>query len=691
MLTYVVIVVVCLLPGALLGYVVAPGPDRWIVWSGAPILTLGLIALGISWLPRLGLPSGASLVFVVEILLALAAALTSWLLARRRATGAWLADETALAEAPASGAPVAAAPTLRRWLGIGTPRPRLIDVTTLTVPAVAAVGIGWMMLRSLAYPPGWDAMNHALLTRNMVEAGSTAVSAACTTGPTLPEVSCQFYPLAGDVSWAQGALLSGGHISTAMMAWSVVVGPLALVIAVYAAVRAFGGGAVAAGAAAILPIVIGPMWPSLMTGRPPEAFAPGMSIAVALLAAVAMRGKHPVRFGLVAGLGIAGLAMTHTYEVLFAATLAVAFMIVMRGRTTVRAALAGAGAIVFAMVVTLAPQATAIAGASGERDITLAPVYLGHVGEAARFWLTDLQGYALLGPAPYRGFPSQGLAFHIGAWLAVVCVIASSLCFVVPQIRWARPWFLTLVVWTGIAIWTDSSNSAAAESLSTLWYGVHERLRTMVLPLHGVLVVAGAYVIGLGVHKAVTLVARRATSGRAAGWSAAVAAGLVAAVLVGLAVLPSTHTTLVKRLEAAAPSGVQYPQTFAWLAQHTRKGELVAYDRHLEFMTWSYADNGVDLLFGVPPLTKASVPDYTARFQAWDWLVNNPNAVPSGCLARKYDIRYIVTGSERIPRWPAHYSRSRLAKSRNLTLVYTNRGINVYQVNARGSACVNLG
>ena len=65
-------------------------------------------------------------------------------------------------------------------------------------------------------------MNHALLTRNILHTGSTAVSSACTSGYAHPVVSCAFYPLAANVSWAQAAVLTGGAVGSAMNAWAVV-------------------------------------------------------------------------------------------------------------------------------------------------------------------------------------------------------------------------------------------------------------------------------------------------------------------------------------------------------------------------------------------------------------------------------------------------------------------------------------
>jgi len=138
-----------------------------------------------------------------------------------------------------------------------------------------------LVLGRLAAPPGWDAMNHALLTGNILHTGSTTVTSACTSGYAHPVVSCAFYPLAANVSWAQAALLTGGAVSSAMNAWTVVVAPLFLVASVYACVRALGARPVVAGAAAAATTVVGPLYASMLTGRITEEAGPALSVAVA--------------------------------------------------------------------------------------------------------------------------------------------------------------------------------------------------------------------------------------------------------------------------------------------------------------------------------------------------------------------------------------------------------------------------
>lgn len=673
MLVYVVTAAAGLIPGGLLGFALPPGRERWVVWATAPILTLGLVAAAMVWLPAAGLPSAAQWVLTAELVLAVLIPAASWLAARWR---------------PVAGGQPGPAAGWRHWvLGTG-PRPSRADLIGAAIPVAVAVTFGRLFLGSLSKLPGWDAMDYAVLTRNIIQAGSTAIPAVCTTGHPLPKVACHFYPLAGDVSWAQVAVLTGGHISTAMLAWSVLIGPAALTMAVYAAVRVLGGGPLAAASAAIAPVFLSHLWPSLASGRPSEAFAPGMSVSVALLVTLAVRGKYPVRLGLLAGLGLAGLVMLHTYDVLFAGTLALAFVATDRVRGSLRAALTAGGAIAAGTLAICGPLTAALLGTRTER----APariVDLVSLAQAWRFWVTSPAGYSVLVPSPLHV-----LAVRAALWLALPCLLAAPLSFVLAELRWARPWLIALVVWTALGIWTSVSSSPAAEYLASLWYSEMGRLRTMASPLHGVLAVAGAYAIGLCLYRLALKVTHRARDLRLETLAAGGAAALLAVALIGLTAVPGTYSPMLRSYRHRTPVGAAYPRVFAWLASHTRPGMVVAYNRHEDFMTWSYADYGVAGLFGTPALVPSSRQDYHDRWLAWLWLSGKPGTPAGGCLVRRYHIEYVVIGRQHLPE-PRHfydaklvnYSRPRLAASPDLLLVHHDHGIEVYRVTRAGTAC----
>src|SRR6185437_4994934 len=149
------------------------------------------------------------------------------------------------------------------------------------------------------------------------------------------------------------------------------------------------------------------------------------------------------------------------------------------------------------------------------------------------------------------------------------------------ELRWARPWVAVWVMWFAISMWTSTSDSGAAQYLAGLWYGVRERERVMIGPILGVLVVAGACAIGLSLQWLFALLVPRGRQVRPLRVGAAVAAVLLTVGLVGLTAQRSTRETLQRALAKDAPVGRQYPAVFNWLKQHTKKGEVVAYDRHL--------------------------------------------------------------------------------------------------------------
>jgi len=670
-------------PGGLLALALPPGRYRWAAWAAAPALSLGLTAVAMGWLTRLALPDGAVAVLVAELVLAAGVILAARVPPRLHRSRRRRSD-------PAAG---------RAAHGVGT-RPPALDLVCLGVPAVLAAGLGWLLLGRFAEPPGWDGMNHALLTRNILETGSTAVSSVCTSGFPHPVVSCSFYPLAADVSWAQATELTGGRLGVAMTAWAAYVVPVFLVAAVYGCVRALGAPALVAGAAATATTVVGPLWTSMLTGRVPEQAGPCLSVGVALLAGLAMRSAHPVRLGLLAGLGAAGIVLSHSYDVLFAASLALALTLVMRGRPSPRRVVTAVGVGLVTTTVAVAPFLPALLGADAER-VGTPPLLLGQPARAFAYWVGDLQRYVVLGyPAPGGDpFMQRMLPVQVALWAVVVGLLASPACLLLDRLRWARPWLFTYVTWTAVGIWTSSSDSPAAMLLSGLWYGTRERVRTMILPVYGVLAVAGACALAIGVHRVAGATLRRAARRRPArrraapvrvasvASAAAVGALLLAGTVTAVALLPSTHDPLHAAFARRTPVGASYPRTFAWLARSTAPGSVVAYDRHLEMMTWSYADDGVRPLFGIPPLRDEDRVDYDERLRAWDWLVDNRGAPPAGCLVRRFGVQYVVVGDARVPGWPAHYSRRRLADSPRLDLVHRDGGIRVYAVNAAGRAC----
>ena len=674
MLTTFVAVLIAVVPGMVLSCVLPPGRDRWIALAASPILTLGLVTVSMGWLGLLGLPDGALAVFVTEIILAFGSVGVAWLVRRRRCDG----DDR---------------PEIWRLRAMFEDAPRL-DVAALGSAWVLISTVGWVVLGWFPAPPGWDAMNHAFLTRRIIEAGTTAVTSVCVSGSTDVVASCNFYPLAANVQWAQAALISGGRISDAMGAWVILVAPIALATAIYACVRLLGGHPVVAACAAAAPAVVGPLWWAMRTGRITEEAGSGLAVGTALLVAVALTGKRPVRMGLLAGVSAGGVVMTHTYDVLFVFVFGLAVISLLLRRGAWVSLGRGALAIVGAGLFSVLPFLGSLLGADAQR-LSSPPRYVGHLGEAVRFWVFAPSRYVLFGyPEPGVKHAPWGVATQIALVLTVVVLLASVGGLFLRRLGWARPWLLTWFAITAVGIWTSYSDSAAAQGLAGLWYGVPERLRTMIAPVYGVLAVAGACVIALAIQALVQRTrptANAVTAGPSLRWAGHGATVVGSVVLLGalgaLAAVPSSWHPIRTDLARRAPHGPSYERVDQWLASHTAKGKVVAYDRNLQFMTWSYADYGVAPLFGIPPLIKENKGNYTERYRAFMWLADSKGAKPAGCAVERFGVQYVAVGGPHVPGRSARYSNQRIAKSPNVSLVHEDGKLRIYQVTDAGRAC----
>lgn len=677
-------------PGLLLGFAVPSGRDRWLLWAGAPALTLGLVTIAMAWLPRVGLPNGVVAVLVTELVLAVLFVVASRLLARHdRWAPRWRRDGRPEA-GPVVDADTHAGPTSRfgRLL-----RPlRAWDLVGLGVPAVVSVGVGWLILGRMNAAPGWDAMNHAFMTRRIVDTGSTSITDACVTGALHPQVACEIYPLAANITWAQTSVLGGARISDTMMAWVIVVAPLALVAGVYAAVRYLGASPLVAACAALAPTFIGPMWTAMLIGRPTQQYGPAVYPAIALLVASAVKGRRPVRMGALAGLAGAGLVMTHTYDALPVPFLALGILLVagIRHLRLLDVAKAAASLAVSA-ALTAGVFLAQLAGTNGAVALT-PPYYVGKLGEAVVFWVLDPMRYVVFGyPAPEssRNFPLEVLPTRIAVSVTIVCLLASPLCLFIRSLRWARPWFLLWCIVTPLGIWTSTSDGATAQAVAGLWYGTRDRLRAVLIADYGILAVAGACVIGWLVAQAVRAVPRVDHRRVVALLPRVAVAGFIL-MLVVTGLQKTSWQPLRDDMVRRTPASAAYPRVFAWLATHTGAGDTVGASSNLEFFPWMYADYGVKPLFGMNPHTQpGSVPDAQARRRAWDWLVGRRGARPAGCDVVRYGVRYVVSSATRIPgeTWPVLYKKERLAASPAVRPVHRDGPITVYEVTPLGREC----
>ncbi|TQJ51728.1 hypothetical protein FBY26_3466 [Phycicoccus sp. SLBN-51] len=683
-LAAVVAVAVAWGPGAILCLAVGRGRQRWLALAAAPALTLGLVTVAMGWLPRVGMPNGVVAVLLTELAVAAGVVLVSRVAPRLYPR---LVSRRRTAAPVGGGHADALEPPVRRT--------RLLpDVVGLAVPAVIATVYGWVVLGRFNAPPGWDAMNHGLLTRRILDTGSTSIPDVCSTGPVDPAVACSLYPLSANVTWAQTAHLSGARIGEVMTLWLVLVAPLALVAGVYALVRMFGVHPFVAGAAALAPAFVGPMWTSMLIGRPTQQFGPALAPAIAVLVVAALRGPDALRLGVLAGLAGGGLVMTHSYDALPIPVLTLGALLALGVRQLRwRPVVAGAGALAAASFVTIAPFLTRLLSAEASLGQT-PPSYVGRVGVAAHYWVLNPLRYVLLGyppPESGRDFPLHEPQVVVALVVTVAGLVAAPLCLVFRRLRWGWPWLLTWAVFTGLGIWTSSSSSPTAQGIAGLWYGTRDRLRSMILYSYGVLAVVGICALALLAVRLVSLARRKRAEPRRgwAEWVPAAGTTLFLCVLVTTAVMPQTWRPLREDLARRTPNAAAYPRVFTWLQQHTRTGEVVAGAGNREYVPWAYIDYGVPVLVGQVPHTEpASARNYSNRWVAWNWLVGRSPAKPAGCLVRHFGIRYVVTSRTHVPgNWPKRYDAKQLRRSPNLVPVHRDGPVTVWQVTDKGSAC----
>lgn len=678
MLTALLTLGVVLVPGALLALAVPPGRDRWAVLTTAPALTYGLVTLGMAWLPRTPLPDSAVAVLVLELAVALAAATLGVLTRRRR-----LPETTA-----------------------GRTFPRWGDLLAVTLPAVVGSVFGLSIFRGLVATPGWDGQNHGFMVRQIIDTGHATIAAACTSGSTLGVSSCQFYPLAANVSWAQAAVLGSGAVSTAMTVTSAVVAPLSLAIGTFGLVRWMGARPAVASAAATAAVFIGPFWTTMLSGRVTEQLGPALSPACALLGIMAVRSCHRLLIGLMAGLAMAGLLMTHTYQAVFAGVLGLAAALVGQavtgGRTVpsgkargvVLGVLAGAAGI----ALTLGPLAVALAEAKGER-IAVGPAFEGQWGTAAHYWLTSLKRYVPLGYPNMNGtdYPLVNTFPR-----TVTLITAATMLLAIPgsltrAVRWVRPWVATWAVFTAIGIWAAVSTTGPARTIASLWYGTDTRLFAMISPVYGVMAVGGLATGGHLLALAWCRLRRGRGDSTPARWPASVLAAAFALSLVAVVSTTSERGPLADGLRRHGPQGPAYDRVFTWLREHTHGDQVVAWDRNGDYMSWANADEGVPALFGIPPLihqgpgtaVSPNYAEFARRYAAFWWLTDKPGIAPQGCQVRHYDIAYLTVARPAMPRgwYKPTYDLARLRASPKLHLVHKDGGIEVYAVTAAGRAC----
>jgi hypothetical protein len=647
-------------PGAVLALAATP-PDsrlRRVAVAASPSVTYGLIGGAVGWSTVFGRTWPPLGILAFEVVVVAGAVVARSLAARTGSAPRWTFHKHSVLRTRAR-----------------THRP---DLVSLGASVAATLTVAWLMLGKLGSPPGWDSMNHAFMARRVLHLGSALPRDACVTGDVDPSSACAFYPLAPHVLWAQVCELTGQPLSTVMLATTMVVMPVTAAIGVFAIVRVCGGGSVLAGAAAFLPAIIGPMWPSLVTGRLTILLGSALAPSAALLFWMALRTPRARSLSAVAAVGLGGVALAHTYDVIAGAFLGVGLLIARPPRQRWQTWLVRTAGIALGTVLLLAPQAPGLLSARGERVVY--PAH--HPGDffgSLYEWVAAPGQYLATLIAPAEPGAEQALTHVMGvgltvSWILTLGWLVGLVACLHPRFAWGRPFAVAHVLTLAVVVTVDIGSGGLRDAVAGLFYGDPRRPLWSSLVAPGVLCLAG----WLGALALAREGLRRIPRFPRLSGPAWVAPLVVAVGLTGaVAAVPDTWQAQHRFAERALPADPAYLRVGHWLRAHG--GGVVADDLHREFVTWVGVDSGLPLLKGLVPLAGTTNPDWADRTRVWNALVwTKPRA--GSCLPDRYDVRWVVVGREHMPGGRRTYRPDRLANSPYLHLAHVDGPLWVYSV-----------
>ena len=646
-------------PGAVLAVAATPAHSRLrrIAVAASPSVTYGLLGGAVGWSTVFGRtwPPLAILAFEIG---AVAVAVGTRVLASR-----------------AGRAPGSAVLGLDLFDRL---RAHRADVLALGSAVLATATVAYLVLGRMGSPPGWDSMNHAFMTRRVIDVGSALSSDVCVTGDVLPSRACDFYPLAPHVLWAQVVELTGQRVSVVMLATTLVVMPVTAVIGVFAIVRACGGRSMAAGAAAFLPAIVGPMWPSLITGRLTIALGAALAPSAALFVWLALRTPRARALSAVAAVGLGGLMLAHTYDIIAGALVGLGLLVTRPPRQRVRTWLLRVGGMALGTAAVVAPQAAGVIAARGER---LARPPTGH----GAFWAS--LDSVVFGPGRYLAtvigraapggeccVPPVTTTGAVVSWIVALGIVAGVLAAATKLLSWARPFAVAHVLTLMLVMVIQTGSGPARDAVASLFYNDPRRPFWSSLVAPGVLALAGwtaaLWLLANGVER---LLHRQLGNQRQWVLPLLVVAALTAAV----AAVPDSWLAHERLAARAQPDNAAYQRVGMWL--RAQGGGVVADDLHRDFVTWIAVDADLPVLRGLVPLDGVQDPDWEDRTRVWNALVRTkPGA--GECLLDRFDVRWVVVGMTHMPGGDRTYRPDRLGDSPYLRLAHVDGPLKVYAV-----------
>ncbi|WP_020664115.1 DUF6541 family protein [Amycolatopsis benzoatilytica] len=614
----------------------------WTLAAAAPLLTFGIVALGVPVLGNVGIRWSLLNVALWTLVLAAVGFGLAFAVQRLRARRHpdWEADEL--------------------------PRLPLRDHLVMAGGVAAAMVVGAAtFLRGTngiaSVQQGWDAPFHGNLVRWIAEHGDARPSTVGTIA-NLPNQTNYFYP---DTYHALLALVFGKGGLTMMPTLNLAA--LAVIFTVpfgvAALCRVWGMPALGAAAAAAVSTWFsafpydslwrGPLWP----------YVAGVALIPAMLALSRYLLKPNGIAGPVAiGVGVAGLCGLHTsvvfvvvvYFLLILLTVLFRFEKIEWRRSAPSLLATGGLAIVLGIPLVLPSlyNASGVTSAYWAPETTLA----GGLGQTLTF-------------SPMSDFPQWWVG--VPAFVGIVLLVR----------RRRMLWMVgAYVLFGGIFMLTVSINSPIMQTLTSLFYNDHWRIAALV-PL------AGAVAFGEFAHSAVAWFVRKAQPRvkLKPAALAAVAVALLALVCGGLSkggYLGRNATRLAGGYQDGPTVSKAEEAAFTWLGQHTRPGERVMNNK-ADGSAWMYALAGVQpvewTFYGAGANTKASY------LSAW---VNDIDKYPD---VRKdlteLRVRYLIQGKGMAAdNAVVSYGVTQVKPGPEFRVVFHNEGATIYEIAGQSGA-----
>lgn len=692
LLEWATLVALAFLPGAALAFAVTPRHSRMrrVALIASPSITYGLIGIAVAWSGYAGATWSPLTVLWFELSAAAAALTVNLVLRHRRRRPGWGASRSRL---------------------VHRLRVHAADLAALGLAAAAALVVAWFLVGRLPSAPGWDAMNHAFLMSRVLSSGSGLASQVCVTGDIAFTSSCGFYPLAPHVLWAQASQLTGAGPTAVILASTWLVTPLTAVTGVFGITRVLGARPAVAGAAAFLPMLIGPLWPSLATGRLTVLLGAALVPSVALLFWLAARIPRAPAVLALAAIALAGMFVTHTYDALGAALLLLGLLVTSLSWRSWRgwARLVVAGGLSLVLMI---PNLVLLLVARSERlaDRTGAP--------GRPFWEVVAQATfpqggpigTLFDPVPRPGgipISLSGVGVAVSAVLTALLLVGMT-ASLLPAFRWARPFAVLHLGMLVVAVFVAVDLGPVHTVVASLFYDDPRRVLWSSALAPGALTLAGAVAavqMALLVARAPArrrrlargpdtgnppLIPGRQPPGPETAEPLDVAAasraqgrrqsrvGVAAAVCLSALVLAVPETAMAhERFAARAmPDDPAYARTTEWL--RGRSGS-VAEDFHRDFVPWMTVDAGLPLLRGIEPLSGPEEAEWQRRVQLWKTLIGARKS-PTACLVNDYDVSWVVVGRPAMPGGRRTWNINKLTRSPFLRLVRVDGPVRVYAV-----------